>query len=151
MCSGAHGAMLAGGVDGRWLAFIWSQVSGRPASDRELRVSRGVATRNPVAILEQDLSVGTNQQRAEGGVPLFEGFAGELYATSQVLQILCSDHGSIITFMLPNQAFPFPEDVRKLTGRCPVGWTSGTTRPLRLRAVLNTRVRTASMTSRRTP
>src|SRR5690606_4080193 len=66
MGGGAHGAVLARGVDRGSRPFLWGEVFGGPTGELELRMTGAVARRDSIAILGQDLSIGTDEHGAEG-------------------------------------------------------------------------------------
>ncbi len=79
---GAHRAVLAGGVDGRFSPRGRRQVGHRPLRDRELGMPGGVAVLDSVVILEQRSAVRRDQNRAERFVARLQGRAGEFDAAA---------------------------------------------------------------------
>ena len=87
MRRGAHGAVFAGGIDGRVRALFDAEVLGRPAGDGEFGVAGRVTAGDAVAILEANLPLRIHQQRAERLITSLEGLPGQVNAAAQVLTI----------------------------------------------------------------
>src|SRR5690554_7281425 len=83
-----HGAMLARGIYRGSGSVLGAHVLRRPTGNGEFRMLGMITAGNPVAILEQHLTLSRHQHRTEGLIASGQCFRRQFNAPLQVLAIL---------------------------------------------------------------